>query len=402
MDLDEVLVTLWDIGIDHVLNPSDTISHRDVKRARSALGVATRAELKSIEYWTSLLDLSDEGLRSFLSDFGIEMGPNASRLPAGGVSRLKAEARRRGIDPLTGIARTKEGSVSVEGHRAEIEVREIDVTVEGFEWHAIGHERPLRWLTTNEVEAIHFALVKDFSASPDPIEPPGIRSEHLLESAVFRPQTAFGSTLKYDTVETSAAALLHALVLDHPLHNGNKRTALVSMLVFLDENGVVPICGEDELFRLVLQVAQHRVVPITPDNMSDREVYAITEWLCQRTRIVVKGETPIPWRRLRKILTAYGCTLEFASGVGNRIRIFRVVERKRLFGRKSIETLQTHVAYGDEGRDVDVSTIKKIREDLKLDDVNGVDSHDFYSREPASVVDFIARYRKTLYRLAKL
>lgn len=49
VDLDEVLVTLWDLGVDHVLNANDTVSHRDVKRARQALGVATRSELRSLD-----------------------------------------------------------------------------------------------------------------------------------------------------------------------------------------------------------------------------------------------------------------------------------------------------------------------------------------------------------------
>ncbi len=402
VDLDEVLVTLWDLGVDHVLNASDVVAHRDVKRARQALGVATRFELRSQEYWIALLGISAAELRTFLSDHGIPMGPEATKLPRGGVSRLKAEARRCGLDPLTGAINRESEPTS--GNGIAVAHEEALVRSEaGFEWHSIGHERSLRWLSTQEVETIHFALVKDFSPSADPIEPPGIRSEHLLGSAVFRPQTAFGNTLKYNTVETSAAALLHSLVLDHPFHNGNKRTALVSMLVFLDENGVVPTCNEDELFKLVLQVAQHRITDPAKQDMSDREVFAITEWLCRRIRLVVKGETPIPWRRLRKILAAYGCDFQFPGGVGNRIKISRsVIKQRGWFGRKRVETLHTHVAYGDEGRETDVSTIKKIREDLHLDDIHGVDSHDFYGKEPARVVDFIARYRKTLYRLARL
>lgn len=36
----------------------------------------------------------------------------------------------------------------------------------------------------------------------------------------------------------AAAALLHSVVLNHPFFNGHMRTALVAMLVYLDENGV--------------------------------------------------------------------------------------------------------------------------------------------------------------------
>lgn len=64
--------------------------------------------------------------------------------------------------------------------------------------------------------------------------------------------------------------------------------------------------------------------------------------------------------------------------------------------------LETQVHYTDDGRDVDVETVKKIRRDLHLDDIHGVDSHSFYDKDPEKAQDFIARYRKTLYRLASL
>src|SRR5258708_1626270 len=74
------------------------------------------------------------------------------------------------------------------------------------------------------VLVIHNQLVRDFAESGDPIDPPGIRDRgELLESALSRPQTSIGTTLKYPTIEMAAAALLHALVHNHPFHNGNKR-----------------------------------------------------------------------------------------------------------------------------------------------------------------------------------
>ena len=61
-------------------------------------------------------------------------------------------------------------------------------------------------MTEDEVMRIHFELVKDFADGPDPIEPSGVRTESLLASAVFRPQTSLGDVLKYPTVEMAAAA----------------------------------------------------------------------------------------------------------------------------------------------------------------------------------------------------
>jgi len=79
--------------------------------------------------------------------------------------------------------------------------------------------------------------VADFAGTGDPIAPPGVRSMTLLESAVSRQHTALGGRLKYADPVSSAATLLYGICSDHPFHNGNKRTALVAMLVHLDDTG---------------------------------------------------------------------------------------------------------------------------------------------------------------------
>ena len=92
--VDEVLVTLWDLGVSTVLSPQDIIGHRDLKRARRALGVATRAELRTLRYWSNLLAVSEEHVRALLGEHGVSMGVNAtSRAPAkanANVGRVQA------------------------------------------------------------------------------------------------------------------------------------------------------------------------------------------------------------------------------------------------------------------------------------------------------------------------
>lgn len=78
----------------------------------------------------------------------------------------------------------------------------------------------------------------------------------LLESAVARPQaTVFGEDA-YSTIHEKAAALLQSLAANHPLLDGNKRTAFVATALFYGLNGRhVPGSAEDELFDLVIAVA---------------------------------------------------------------------------------------------------------------------------------------------------
>jgi prophage maintenance system killer protein len=207
-----------------------------------------------------------------------------------------------------------------------------------------------------------------------------------------------GDTTKYPTAEMAAAALLHALVHDHPFHNGNKRTALVSKLVLLDENSLMLTCDEDELFRLVVRLAQHRVVQGGRD-FTDREMDFLAEWICARSRRVEKGDRPVQWRRLRQILAAYGCDVQHA---GSRVNVERTIEEKTRLGRVRRTTFRTQVKYTDDGRDAQVHSLKKIRKDLHLDDEHGVDSQSFYRRPEAAASGFIVKYRKTLNRLARL
>ena len=392
VDMDEALITLWDAGVEYVSGPGDLVRRGDVNRVRRVLGLATRRELASREHWQHVLGLADPEFDELLLALGVRRLPVGGRLPKKAIHRLRGEVRRRGMSPYAGIEGEQDAPVSAE-----------KLGFPPFSWEVVGHERDLRSLSADQVRAIHYALVEDFLQDADPIDPPGVRSETLLASAVFRPHTAVGQFPKYPTVEMSAAALLHALVHDHPFHNGNKRTALVAMLVLLDENGFLLTCGQDALFKLVLQLAQHALVAGPRTELADRETIAVAKWVRANSRWVEMGDRPVPWRRLRRILSQYGCELEFPGGVGNRINITRTVERRTgLFSRPRPHVLRTQTYYGDEGRDVDKSALNKIRHDLELDDLHGIDSRAFYENDPASHSEFIVKYRKTLRRLARL
>jgi death-on-curing protein len=82
-----------------------------------------------------------------------------------------------------------------------------------------------------------------------------VRDYGLLESALARPQaTVFGADA-YPTVHEKAAALLHSLACNHALVDGNKRLAWQATAVFLWLNGYDVTAGDDELFDLVVSVA---------------------------------------------------------------------------------------------------------------------------------------------------
>jgi len=389
MELDDALITLWDVGFDYINGPGDLLRRGDLSTARRVLGLATRRELSSPKYWIEQFGVREYEFAALLTQIGFPGFPLSERLSKKAINRLRAELRARGVSlPL--------------GEVAEPEKRTDSPPPVPFQWRTVGHERDLKWLSAGQVLAIHNALVDDFRNDNDPIDPPGVRSRNLLESAVFRPQTAIGGSRKYPTVEMSAAAILHSLVHDHPFHNGNKRTALVAMLVFLDENGFLLTCDQDALFKLVLLLAQHALVSGDRRDLADREALAVADWIANTARWMEKGDRPLAFRRLRRILAEYGCQFEFTAG-GSRINISRTVERRsKMLGRKKTFVLRTQTYYGAEGTEINKNAINKIRHDLELDDLHGIDSRAFYDRDPASVSEFIVDYRKTLRRLARL
>ena len=82
-----------------------------------------------------------------------------------------------------------------------------------------------------------------------------IRDVGLLDSALARPMSsAFGDDA-YQSIELKAAALLHSLVKNHPLVDGNKRLGWLAATVFLRLNGHRPTLSHDDAFGLVVNIA---------------------------------------------------------------------------------------------------------------------------------------------------
>jgi death-on-curing family protein len=164
------------------------------------------------------------------------------------------------------------------------------------------------------VLGLHEALVEMFAHDNDPISPSGLRERGLLESAVQRPRTSLGKTEKYASVIEKASALFHSLIKNHPFHNGNKRTALVALVVFLDENDFLIDVGDDELFDFVLKTAQSDEAERVS---ADAEVQRIHDWLSARTQRRRPGVRGMRTQDFAKAVeSAGGRVREIADGHG--------------------------------------------------------------------------------------
>ena len=106
------------------------------------------------------------------------------------------------------------------------------------------------FLTLDEVLDIHRDQIQRYGGSA------GIRDLGLLQSALAQPEATFGGQfLHADLFEMAAAYLFHT-VQNHPFVDGNKRAGTATALVFLEMHDVDATFPEEDLEKLVLNVAQ--------------------------------------------------------------------------------------------------------------------------------------------------
>jgi death on curing protein len=77
----------------------------------------------------------------------------------------------------------------------------------------------------------------------------------LLEAAASRPQASVFSADAYASIHSKAAALLHSIVRNHALVDGNKRLGLAAVIALDGVNGHRLTMTNDEAYDLVTSVA---------------------------------------------------------------------------------------------------------------------------------------------------
>ena len=111
----------------------------------------------------------------------------------------------------------------------------------------------MRYLTVQEALFIHFQVIERFGGMH------GVLNLAGLGSAVARPQATIEGDDLYASVLEKAAVLLHSLVLNHPFHDGNKRTAFTALGLFLHFNDMTLESSRTDAENLVVYVADTHV-----------------------------------------------------------------------------------------------------------------------------------------------
>ncbi|PGT89826.1 type II toxin-antitoxin system death-on-curing family toxin [Bacillus thuringiensis] len=111
----------------------------------------------------------------------------------------------------------------------------------------------MRYVTVEEVIAMNVAVIKKYS----PGEIIGVKDPRLLDSAVNRPKQSAFEEDAYPSLFEKATALFESLAKNHVFYNGNKRTAFLSLTVFLRYNGYRLVIPTEEAVNFTVGVVKH-------------------------------------------------------------------------------------------------------------------------------------------------
>jgi death on curing protein len=128
----------------------------------------------------------------------------------------------------------------------------------------------VRYLSVDEVIALHALIMDETGWQPAPLRAPG-----LLQSAVLRAQN-LAHYQDADLVE-QASSLGIGISQNQPFLDGNKRTAYVVMLTFLEANDYTVEAAPLEIAERLVRVAE---------RASDREAATeeFNDWIRDRLR----------------------------------------------------------------------------------------------------------------------
>lgn len=106
-----------------------------------------------------------------------------------------------------------------------------------------------QWLREDVVLAIHRRQIAEHGGMD------GIRDKALLESALNKPRNLYMYESPAPSITTIAASYAYGIIKNHPFIDGNKRTAFVICLVFLELNGyTLQATGRDK-YETIIRLA---------------------------------------------------------------------------------------------------------------------------------------------------
>lgn len=120
----------------------------------------------------------------------------------------------------------------------------------------------MRYLSLEDILQLHFFAIEEYGGSH------GVRDEKRLQSVIDAPRQELFGAQQYVSVCEKAAVYMRNIIGDHPFADGNKRTGVMTGVVFMTRNGFHLHATPKELEDFAVQIAVEQL-----------DVAAITVWL---------------------------------------------------------------------------------------------------------------------------
>ncbi len=251
-------------------------------------------------------------------------------------------------------------------------------------------------LNWREVLCAHFLVAEFFAADGGGLGGAGPRDRDaaLLQSALSRQFVEFGGVQKWRDHYQIAATALFGLIKNHPFQDGNKRTALLSVLHLLEKQGYTAAVEKRKFENLTVAIAdnrhrqnslyKHLRIEYVAD---DADIAYIASLLNQMTRRLDRSHRALTYRQVNGLIKNHG--FEMRDPKRNSIGIVRASDNQSI-GR---------VGFPGMSKQISRTNIKQVRDICALTKKDGYDSAAFYNGV-GGMDSLLLEYAAPLRRLA--
>jgi len=136
--------------------------------------------------------------------------------------------------------------------------------------------KTIKKITIRDIEYISHRMASEMVDYNEPIPDFSTRFPNILESCLATPFMSFGARDLYKTLVDKAAVLFYLMIKNHPFQNGNKRTAITTLIVFLASNEKWLDAADEDLYGFTVWIAS------SPAKSKDEAIKAIEEFISSR------------------------------------------------------------------------------------------------------------------------
>lgn len=255
-------------------------------------------------------------------------------------------------------------------------------------------------LSEMDILKAHYILTDYFIKQGEAVSY-GLLNFGMLASAVARQYVEFGGKKKWEDDYHRTATLLYGLTKDHAFHDGNKRTALLSSLWYLNKCGRVVIKDTVEhLEELVVRIAANTLYGMKGykkfKDLEDAEILFIAEKLKNWTRKIDKRLYTITYYQLNTRLKQYGYYL--GDPAGNYITLYKENKESFLFYKYSKDLKICRIGFPGWKVQVSSKDLHTVFDRSGLDSAHGIDSAVFF-KDATPSFELLRYYNQPLKRL---